>query len=35
MRNRLLTVFIHYRWRTLIVLSPALLLYELASLGTA
>lgn len=33
MRNRLLTVFIHYRWRTLIVLSPALLLYELASLG--
>ena len=33
MRNRLLTVFIHYRWRTLIVLCPALLLYELASLG--
>ena len=31
MRNRLLTVFIHYRWRTLLVLSPALLLYELAS----
>ena len=31
MRNRLLSVFIHYRWRTLIVLSPALLLYELAS----
>lgn len=31
MRNRLMTVFIHYRWRTLIVLSPALVLYELAS----
>ncbi len=33
MRNRLLSMFIHYQWRTLIVLSPALLLYELASLG--
>ena len=31
MRNRLLTVFIHYRWRTLLVLLPVLLLYELAS----
>jgi GT2 family glycosyltransferase len=30
MRNRLMTMFIHYRWRTLIVLGPALLLYELA-----
>ena len=31
MRNRLLTVFIHYRWRTLLVLLPVLLTYELAS----
>jgi GT2 family glycosyltransferase len=31
MRNRLITIFIHYRWRTLLVLLPALLLYELAS----
>ena len=35
MRNRWLTMFIHYRARTLIVLSPALILYELASLGVA
>ena len=31
MRNRLITVFIHYRWRTLLVLLPVLLMYELAS----
>ena len=31
MRNRLITVFIHYRWRTLLVLLPVLLVYELAS----
>ena len=30
MRNRWLTMFIHYRTRTLILLSPALVLYELA-----
>ena len=35
MRNRWLMMFIHYRARTLIVLSPALILYELASLGVA
>jgi GT2 family glycosyltransferase len=29
-RNRLLTIFIHYRVRSLVVLSPALLLYEFA-----
>lgn len=33
MRNRLMTILVHYRWRTLIVLSPALLLYEVASLA--
>ena len=32
LRNRLLTILIHYRWRTLIVLLPALALYEAASL---
>lgn len=31
MRNRLMTVLIHYRWRTLIILSPALLLYEMVN----
>ncbi len=35
MRNRLLTVFIHYRPRTLVVLLPALLLYEIATLVLA
>jgi GT2 family glycosyltransferase len=32
MRNRLITIFVHYRWRTLLVLLPVLFLYELASL---
>lgn len=32
-RNRLLTVFTHYRLRTLLVLAPALVLYELAALA--
>lgn len=32
MRNRLLTMLIHYRVRTLFVLAPALALYELATL---
>lgn len=31
MRNRLITILVHYRWRTLLVLLPVLLLYELAS----
>lgn len=31
-RNRLMTILIHYRIRTILVLLPALLLYELASL---
>lgn len=35
MRHRLLNLFIHYRVRTIIVLAPALALYELASLGIA
>ncbi len=35
MRHRLLMVFSHYRLWTLIVLSPALLVYELASLAAA
>ncbi|MEM6392442.1 MAG: glycosyltransferase family 2 protein [Planctomycetota bacterium] len=35
MRHRLLCVFIHNRLRTLLVLSPVLLLYEFASLGIA
>jgi hypothetical protein len=35
MRNRWLTIFIHYRIRTLILLSPALLLYELAVIAWA
>jgi GT2 family glycosyltransferase len=35
MRNRLLTILIHYRLRTLVVLFPALLLYELATLVIA
>lgn len=33
MRNRYMTILIHYRWRTLIILSPALLLYEMAILA--
>ena len=33
MRNRLLTILIHYRLRTLLVLFPALLAYELATLA--
>ena len=33
MRNRWQTLFIHYRWRTLIILMPALLVYELATIG--
>jgi GT2 family glycosyltransferase len=32
MRHRLLTMFIHYRLRTLLILSPALAVYELATL---
>lgn len=32
MRNRLLTILIHYRLRTILLLSPVLALYELASL---
>jgi GT2 family glycosyltransferase len=35
MRNRLLAVLIHYRLRTLLVLSPILALYEVASLAGA
>jgi GT2 family glycosyltransferase len=35
LRHRLLTILVHYRLRTLIVLAPALLLYELASLVLA
>lgn len=35
LRNRLLTMFIHLRWRTLILLAPALAVYEIASLGMA
>jgi GT2 family glycosyltransferase len=35
MRNRLLTILIHYRLRTLLVLLPALLLYELVTLAVA
>ncbi len=35
MRHRLLTMLIHYRWRTLLVLSPALAAYELATLTLA
>ena len=35
MRNRLLAILIHYRLRTLLVLAPALALYEAASLITA
>ncbi|MGH7571917.1 MAG: glycosyltransferase family 2 protein [Gemmatimonadota bacterium] len=34
-RNRLLTMLIHYRARTWVVLLPALILYELASLSLA
>lgn len=33
LRHRLLAMFVHYRLRTLIVLAPALLLYEIASLA--
>lgn len=35
MRHRLLTMLIHYRLRTLLVLSPALVVYELATLMLA
>lgn len=35
MRNRLLTILIHYRVRTLLVLFPALLAYEVATLAVA
>lgn len=35
MRHRLLTVLVHYRLRTLFVLFPALLLYEIASIAAA
>ena len=35
MRNRLLAIFIHYRWRTVLVLLPVLLLYEAASAAMA
>lgn len=35
MRHRLLTILVHYRLRTLLVLSPALFLYEIASLVAA
>jgi len=34
-RNRVLTLLIHYRLRTLVVLAPTLVLYELASLALA
>jgi GT2 family glycosyltransferase len=34
-RNRLLLMFVHYRLRTLLALSPALMLYELASMCLA
>jgi GT2 family glycosyltransferase len=35
MRNRLLTILIHYRMRTLLVLMPVLLLYEIAAVVAA
>lgn len=35
LRHRLLTIFIHYRIRTLVALLPLLVLYELASLSIA
>ena len=35
MRNRLQVILIHYRWRTLVLLSPVLALYELAALVAA
>ena len=35
MRNRWQTIFIHYQPRTLVLLAPALLLYELASVAMA
>lgn len=35
MRNRLQTMLIHYRWRTLVLLAPVLAIYELASLAAA
>lgn len=35
MRNRWLTLLLHYRGRTLLLLVPALALYELATLGVA
>jgi GT2 family glycosyltransferase len=35
LRNRLITILVHYRWRTLLLLGPVLILYEVASLITA
>jgi hypothetical protein len=35
MRHRWLAMLIHYRWRTLLVLFPALLAYEAATIGLA
>lgn len=35
MRHRLLTLLVHYRLRTLVVLFPALMLYEIASIAAA
>lgn len=35
MRHRLAILFLQYRWRSLLVLAPALLLYEAATLGLA
>ncbi len=35
LRHRLLVILVHYRVRTLLVLAPALILYELASLALA
>lgn len=32
-QNRLLTIALHYRWRTLLLLGPALVIYELATVG--
>ncbi|WP_068111379.1 glycosyltransferase family 2 protein [Tropicimonas marinistellae] len=35
MRNRLLTIAICFRWRTMLVIAPALVLYEIATLALA
>lgn len=35
MRNRLITILMHYHWRTLLVLLPVLLVYEVMSFGMA